>query len=136
MRSYHLGIYFVSILVRLLPEICVSVCLPSYVQIFLTLWTAAHQAPLRMECSRQEYWSGTGSFYVYEWLNKFVKKKWIILYFRLYATLFLNVDKHYANLIKIFKNASLSDCIVFQQMDGFQFLIYAFFPLETLFSSW
>ena len=74
-----MGIYFVSILVHLLPEICVSVCMLSHVQIFLTLWTVALQAALPMECSRQEYWSGTGNFYVYEQLNKFVKK-WIILY--------------------------------------------------------
>ena len=25
---------------------------------FATLWTVAHQAPLSMELSRQEYWSG------------------------------------------------------------------------------
>ena len=25
---------------------------------FVTLWTVAHQAPLSMELSRQEYWSG------------------------------------------------------------------------------
>ena len=25
---------------------------------FVTLWTVAHQAPLSMESSRQEYWSG------------------------------------------------------------------------------
>ena len=30
----------------------------SYVQLFLTLWTVAHQAPLPMEFSKQEYWSG------------------------------------------------------------------------------
>ena len=29
----------------------------SYVQIFVTLWTVAHQVPLSMELSRQEYWS-------------------------------------------------------------------------------
>ena len=28
------------------------------VQLFATLWTAAHQAPLSMGFSRQEYWSG------------------------------------------------------------------------------
>ena len=28
------------------------------VQLFATLWTVAHQAPLSMEFSRQEYWSG------------------------------------------------------------------------------
>ena len=30
----------------------------SRVQLFMTLWTAAHQAPLSMGFSRQEYWSG------------------------------------------------------------------------------
>ena len=30
----------------------------SHVQLFVTLWTAAYQAPLSMGFSRQEYWSG------------------------------------------------------------------------------
>ena len=30
----------------------------SCVQLFATPWTVAHQAPLPMEFSRQEYWSG------------------------------------------------------------------------------
>ena len=30
----------------------------SCVRLFVTLWTAAHQAPLPMGLSRQEYWSG------------------------------------------------------------------------------
>ena len=30
----------------------------SYVQLFLTLWAVAYQAPLSMEFSKQEYWSG------------------------------------------------------------------------------
>ena len=30
----------------------------SHVQLFATPWTAAHQAPLSMEFSRQEYWNG------------------------------------------------------------------------------
>ena len=30
----------------------------SRVQLFATLWTVAHQAPLSMEFSKQEYWSG------------------------------------------------------------------------------
>ena len=34
------------------------VLLPSSVQLFVTSWTVAHQAPLSMGCSRQEYWSG------------------------------------------------------------------------------
>ena len=34
------------------------VCMLSHVQIFVTSWTAARQAPLSKEFSRQEYWSG------------------------------------------------------------------------------
>ena len=30
----------------------------SHVQLFVTPWTVAHQTPLSMEFSRQEYWSG------------------------------------------------------------------------------
>ena len=30
----------------------------SFVQLFVTPWTVAHQAPLSMEFFRQEYWSG------------------------------------------------------------------------------
>ena len=30
----------------------------SCVQLFATTWTVAHQAPLSMAFSRQEYWSG------------------------------------------------------------------------------
>ena len=35
-----------------------EVCVPSHTQLFVTPWTAAHQAPLSTEFSRQEYWSG------------------------------------------------------------------------------
>ena len=41
--------------------ICVCVCVLrcfSRVHLFVTLWTAARQAPLPMGFSRQEYWSG------------------------------------------------------------------------------
>ena len=31
----------------------------SRVQLFATPWTVAHQAPLSMEFSRQEHWSGS-----------------------------------------------------------------------------
>ena len=39
---------------------CVCVCaqLLSHVQLFVTLWTVAHRAPLSMGFPRQEYWSG------------------------------------------------------------------------------
>ena len=33
-------------------------CMLSRIRIFVTPWTVAHQAPLSMEFSRQEYWSG------------------------------------------------------------------------------
>ena len=39
----------------------ICVCVPSHfshVQLFATLWTVAHQAPLSMEFSSQKYWSG------------------------------------------------------------------------------
>ena len=46
-------------------DVCVCVCVCtralshlSRVQLFVTLWTAAHQSPLSIEVSRQEYWSG------------------------------------------------------------------------------
>ena len=29
-----------------------------HIQLFVTAWTVAHQAPLSMRFSRQEYWSG------------------------------------------------------------------------------
>ena len=37
--------------------VCVCVCVLSHVQLFATLWIIAHQAPLSMGFSRQEYWS-------------------------------------------------------------------------------
>ena len=42
-------------------DMCKTVCvcwLLSHVQLFLTAWTVAHQAPLSMGFSRQEYWRG------------------------------------------------------------------------------
>ena len=36
--------------------VCVLSCF-SCVQLFVTLWSVAHQAPLSMGLSRQEYWS-------------------------------------------------------------------------------
>ena len=37
--------------------ICVHACI-SHVQLFVTLWTVVHQAPLSVGFSRQEHWNG------------------------------------------------------------------------------
>ena len=37
--------------------VCVLSCF-SHIQLFVTPWTVACQAPLSVEFSRQEYWSG------------------------------------------------------------------------------
>ena len=42
----------------LINTVCVDAQSLSPVQVFVTLWTVAHQAPLSMGFSRQEYWSG------------------------------------------------------------------------------
>ena len=39
-------------------RVCVCVKSLSRVRLFVTTWTVAHQAPLSMGFSRQEYWSG------------------------------------------------------------------------------
>ena len=41
--------------------VCVCVCVLSHVQLFATLWTVVHQAPLSIGFTRQEYWSGLQS---------------------------------------------------------------------------
>ena len=38
--------------------VCVCVCVLSHVQLFVAPWTVVSQAPLSLEFSRQEYWSG------------------------------------------------------------------------------
>ena len=35
------------------------VCMLNHVQLFVTLWTVARQAPVSMGFSRREYWSGS-----------------------------------------------------------------------------
>ena len=39
-------------------DLSLKVKVLSHVRLFVTPWTVAHQAPLSMEFSRQEYWSG------------------------------------------------------------------------------
>ena len=38
--------------------VCVCACTLSHIWLFVTLWTEACQAPLSMDFSRKEYWSG------------------------------------------------------------------------------
>ena len=50
-----------SLLGLILVRVCVCACVCeslSHVQLFATPWSVAHQAPLSVEFSRQEYWSG------------------------------------------------------------------------------
>ena len=46
------------IFTRIYKRACVSAKLLQYVWLCVTRWTVAHQAPLSMGFSRQEYWSG------------------------------------------------------------------------------
>ena len=55
----------------MLNQMCVRVL--SYVQLFATLWTVAPQAPLSIEFSRQEYWSGLPFPYPGDLLNPGIK---------------------------------------------------------------
>ena len=50
--TYMQGVY-VCVCMRM----CVLSCF-SHVQLFATLWTIAHQTPLSMGFSKQEYWNG------------------------------------------------------------------------------
>ena len=55
---------FNSTLLHFITCVCVCVCvcmhthLLSHVQLFATIWTVAHQAPLSVGFPRQEYWRG------------------------------------------------------------------------------
>ena len=51
---------YCSTYLKFIPfSLCVCVCeLLSCVLLFATPWTVAHQAPLYVEFSREEYWSG------------------------------------------------------------------------------
>ena len=44
--------------VSFFPDFHMCFVVQSYVQLFTTLWTIAHQAPLFMRFFKQEYWSG------------------------------------------------------------------------------
>ena len=44
--------------IQMMTYCCAMLSCFSHVWLFMMLWTVAHQAPLSMEFSRQEYWSG------------------------------------------------------------------------------
>ena len=50
----------------------------SHVQLFMTSWTAAYQAPPSMGFSRQEYWSGVPLPSPFVSLGKFIPRYLII----------------------------------------------------------
>ena len=47
----------INLNISVIVGMCILSCFSS-VQLLTTLWTVAHQAPLPMGFSRQEYWSG------------------------------------------------------------------------------
>ena len=47
-----------GMITRIFGRNAIKCVLISHVRLFVTPWTVAHQAPLSMEFSRQEYWSG------------------------------------------------------------------------------
>ena len=57
-NAYYGTSYFQNLNLSMRVCVCASVCMPTLIQFFATPWTAAHQAPLSMKLSRQEYWSG------------------------------------------------------------------------------
>ena len=54
-RKLNLLFYETFTSKSLYPHVCL---IPCRVRLFTTLWTVAHQAPLSLGFSRQEYWSG------------------------------------------------------------------------------
>ena len=51
----------VDMYIHISAYVCVCACAAyqdTSVRLFVTLWTVAHQVPLSMGLSRQEYWNG------------------------------------------------------------------------------
>ena len=58
-KEHVIAVYCYSAHLTYTQSVCVCVCESLHlVWLFVTPWTVAHQAPLPMEFSRQEYWSG------------------------------------------------------------------------------
>ena len=56
-KEYVKSVYCHHAYLSSMQSVCVPNCF-SHVQFFASLWTVAHQAPLSMGFSREEYWSG------------------------------------------------------------------------------
>ena len=56
--STYTDSYIIHIHICVTCSVCVCVCVLSRVQLFVTPWIVACQAPLSVEFSRQECWSG------------------------------------------------------------------------------
>ena len=63
-KEFDKAVYCYLFYLTYMQGVCVCVCMRmcvlscfSHVQLFATLWTIAHQTPLSMGFSRQEYWS-------------------------------------------------------------------------------
>jgi len=57
-KNKHYDILIAFWIAHIGSSVCICAQLLSPVQLFETPWTVACQAPLSMEFSRQEYWSG------------------------------------------------------------------------------
>ena len=53
---YHMHMWILKRYVKI--DRCISLCVLCHVRFFEALWTVAHQVPLSVEFSWQEYWSG------------------------------------------------------------------------------
>ena len=56
-KQFPLSTFLFTLYCFILTQLLLLSCF-SHVRLFATLWTVAHQAPLSMGFSRQEYWSG------------------------------------------------------------------------------
>ena len=95
-----------------------------FVWLFVTLWTVVHQAPLSMEFSSQEYWSGLSYFLQGIFLTQGLNPVSCIAdrFFNIWAT------KSYKRLL--FISLSPSNVLVFSLISGMNIDICTFVELN------
>ena len=79
-----------------LSSVHMHACTLSHVQLFVTPWTVAHQAPLSMGFSRQEYWSGLPWFSPGDFPDPGIEPSSLSIvgrFFTIWATKYLCVQK-------------------------------------------